>query len=155
MEKIKQTLFICTGNFFRSRYAEAYANYRGLLSESRGLKIKLLDDEPEKLQEYSFQRKNMVSSFCGKRFQKKGLDIHDYLRPKREALTEDDLKAHKTIVALDKSEHHKMMKEQFPTYADKIIYWEINDYHPETNHDYDNILERIEKLVDNLIKQTT
>jgi len=42
-------------------------------------------------------------------------------------LSEDDLKNADLVVSLKKAEHHAMMAEQFPKWADRITYWHIDD----------------------------
>jgi protein-tyrosine phosphatase len=42
-------------------------------------------------------------------------------------LSEVDLEDADLVVALKKTEHHAMMVQQFPKWADRIQYWHIND----------------------------
>jgi protein-tyrosine phosphatase len=42
-------------------------------------------------------------------------------------LSEVDLEDADLVVALKKAEHHAMMLEQFPEWADRIQYWHVDD----------------------------
>ena len=42
-------------------------------------------------------------------------------------LSEIDLADADLVVALKKAEHHAMMVEQFPAWADRITYWHVDD----------------------------
>jgi protein-tyrosine phosphatase len=42
-------------------------------------------------------------------------------------LSEGDMEIADLTVALKKAEHHPMMLEQFPEWAEKIQYWHIDD----------------------------
>ena len=42
-------------------------------------------------------------------------------------LSELDLEDADLVIALKKTEHHEIMVEHFPVWADRIQYWHIND----------------------------
>jgi len=115
----KRLLFICTGNYYRSRFAEAVFNHiacrDGLdwRAFSRGLEIHRAPDSP--LSEHALEA-----------LVKRGIDP-GLTAPNKMKLGLDDLLAADAIVALQESEHRPMFAGQFPSWADKVTYWDIAD----------------------------
>lgn len=116
MNKSKKILFLCTGNFYRSRFAEYYFNHfasnSGWVAESRGLKIDVGNIGP-------------ISSYVVRELNKLGIIVADPRFP-IPAENKDFQNAQK-IIALDKSEHEPMIKVSFPEWQNEIIYWNIGD----------------------------
>jgi len=117
--KFKTIVFICTGNFYRSRFSEylfnALAEKSGLQwrATSRGLRAKTAANEGP-LSELAAYRLTAVGvPFDWKRFPVQ--------------LSEADLENADLVVALKQSEHYAMMVERFPAWADRITYWQIDD----------------------------
>jgi protein-tyrosine phosphatase len=117
---LKTVVFICTANYYRSRFSEylfnALAKERGLFwrATSRGLKTWKVAVHEGPISEFAAYRLTaMEVPFDRMRFpiQLSVVDLEDA-----------DL-----VVALKKTEHHEMMVQQFPTWADRITYWHIND----------------------------
>jgi protein-tyrosine phosphatase len=111
-------LFICTGNFYRSRFAEAVFNYRAEQREapwtafSRGLAVHLAE--------------GCLSPFTVEALQIRDIDFR-HTGPKRVQLSEEDLFKSNRCIAMDRSEHFPMMQKQFPAWADRIDYWDVPD----------------------------
>ncbi len=112
-------LFLCTGNFYRSRFAEylfnALAKQHGLpwWATSRGLRAKMAEGE------------GPISEFAAYRLIATGIPFDGERFPVR--LSEADLENADLVVALKKAEHHAILLDQFPKWADKIQYWHIDD----------------------------
>lgn len=111
-------LFICTGNFYRSRFAEAAFNHRARQTGSRwrafsrGLAIHLIDGD--------------LSPYAATAMGERGIS-RDCTGPTRVALSEDDFRRAGRVVALYESEHRPLMEEHFPRWADRITYWHVGD----------------------------
>ncbi|MCD8483787.1 MAG: low molecular weight phosphatase family protein [Verrucomicrobia bacterium] len=121
MHKQSLVLFICTGNYYRSRYAEALFNHRAQQLQlnwrafSRGLAIHLADNMGGELSQDTRSRltqQDIPLHLCGHR---------------RVQLLETDLIRATKVIAMDKLEHLPMMELQFPHWADRAEYWNSRD----------------------------
>ena len=115
------TLFVCTGNFYRSRHAEALFNWHATRAGhparafSRGLLTSLVADEPTR-----------ISVDTRARLKHLGIP-EDHTGPEPVQLRPEDLaRAHRSI-ALKKDEHYAMMLKAHPEWADRIDYWQVHD----------------------------
>ncbi len=114
----KRVLFICTGNFYRSRFAEAVFNHHAELRKlpwaafSRGLAIHLAEGH--------------LSTFTTEALGTRQIELR-HTNAGRIRLSEDDLLNSDYRIAMDHSEHFAMMRSQFPTWADQIDYWDVSD----------------------------
>ena len=115
---MREILFICTGNYYRSRYSEALFNHeasrRGLdwRAFSRGLAIHLA---PPGLSPHAFRR-----------LQERGIP-RDGTGANPVQVQEADFQRAARVVALKETEHRPLMKCLHPAWTDRIEYWEIND----------------------------
>lgn len=113
-------LFICTGNYYRSRYAEMLFNATkptslDWLAISRGFDPSPFNPGP-------------IAECALQRLQERGLSLPTELTfPRR--LTEDDLRNAQHIVALDENEHHGYVEDAYPSWRARINYWRVPDLH--------------------------
>jgi protein-tyrosine phosphatase len=116
---MRNILFLCTGNYYRSRYAEALFNCeaarRGLdwRAFSRGLAVYLAP--PGGLSPHTTRR--MIER--GIPFEHTGSDPVQVAEP--------DLQRATRVIALKETEHRPLMTRLHPEWADRISYWEIDD----------------------------
>lgn len=114
----KRILFICTGNFYRSRFAEAVFNHHAILEGlswtafSRGLAIHLAEGS--------------LSPFTLHALTARQIDLR-HTGPDRTSLSDDDFLQSERQIAMDRAEHYPMMQQCFPKWADKILYWDVSD----------------------------
>ncbi|HEY0791849.1 MAG TPA: low molecular weight phosphatase family protein [Chthoniobacterales bacterium] len=113
-----RVLFICTGNFYRSRFAEAVFNH---LAEKQGLNWR------------AFSRglaihwaEGYLSPYTARALEARQIALR-HTGPARVQLSAHDLEDSQRQIALDRAEHYPMMREQFPLWADRIEYWHVVD----------------------------
>ncbi len=115
----KQILFVCTGNYYRSRFAEALFNQRAREAHldwkavSRGLQIVPSQHGISSLARRELIKRGVPRELCGG-------------APK--ALAMEDLQKSAYVVLMDEAEHRPMLEKQFPVRDDrKIHYWHIGE----------------------------
>ena len=140
MDKQKTILFLCTGNYFRSRFAEYYFNHfaKGLpwVAKSRGLAL------------FTYDNVGPVSSYTIQELQKIGITIDNPNFPI--AVKEEDFENADKIIALSKKEHEPMIAKYFPKWQNLVSYWEIGDIDVENTT---SSFKKMEILLDKLIAE--
>lgn len=115
----KQVLFVCTGNYYRSRFAEALFNQKARQSHvpwkaiSRGLALVPTQRGISTIALRELKQRGVPDDLCG------GV-------PK--PLTQEDLDQSDYIVLMDESEHRVMFEKQFPKFEEgRLHFWHILD----------------------------
>ncbi len=140
----REVLFLCTGNYYRSRFAEMYFNARAVQAGvkwravSRGIATELGADLP-----------GPVSPLVIDRLAALGLGSAADTRAPLQ-LQESDLAAANLVIALDGTEHPPFMRQRFAAWADRITYWDVPDAHLLKAED---ALMRIADRVDALVQR--
>jgi protein-tyrosine phosphatase len=120
-EAVKTVLFLCTGNYYRSRFAEELFNYRATRAarnwqaQSRALAI-----------ERGINNIGPISPFVLWGLTTHGLTAKGANRLPKQCVVLD-LKNADHIVALNDVEHRPIMSERFPDWESRIQYWDIGD----------------------------
>jgi protein-tyrosine phosphatase len=135
-------LFICTGNYYRSRFAEAVFNYQAAKHNlnwqafSRGLATHLAPDDG-------------LSIYAHNALLNRGIPIH-FTAADKASLTESDLRRATRRIALLESEHRPYIRSLFPEWEDEIEYWHAQDLDVAQA---DEVLPVIEAQVITLVRQ--
>jgi len=137
----KKILFVCTGNYYRSRFAEIIFNYRATALNvpwqafSRGLKT----GNPGNI--------GPISPYTAKALADR--NISDPSCDNFPVLMQEiDLKQSDQIIALKRTEHYAMFVDKHLEWAEKVEYWEVHDVDMATPEE---ALPEIENLVAELI----
>ncbi|HMQ13566.1 MAG TPA: low molecular weight phosphatase family protein [Candidatus Competibacter phosphatis] len=143
-------LFLCTGNYYRSRFCEEYFNHRARClglpwrADSRGLAPDV----------DVFRNPGPISPATLQRLTELGASPGASLRYPRSVETADFDRADR-IVALSRHEHQPMVERFFPTYGPLVEYWEVGDLPLETPaHALEKMTRLVERLVDELQPET-
>lgn len=116
---MKTVLFLCSGNYYRSRLAEAFFNsqarQRGAAWQaiSRGLAISANNPGP-------------LSSHTRARLAEHRIDCQPYERMPLDASADDFAQADH-VVAVKRTEHQPLMQRRFPEWMPKVEFWEVHD----------------------------
>jgi protein-tyrosine phosphatase len=117
---VKQVVFLCSANFYRSRFAEHVFNHlaraAGLAwkADSRGLLVGFWGDV------------GAMSDFTVEGLRQREIPLSDEQRDPQ-ALTAADLRHADLVVAVKEVEHRPLMQDQFPDWVDRIEYWDVDD----------------------------
>lgn len=118
---MRQLLFLCTGNYYRSRYAELLFNARaaelGLAwqADSRGLNLAL-----------GVNNVGPISPFVAYRLTRRGIAFTASDRYPMQAM-DADFEAADLVIALKDAEHRPMIEARYPRWIDQVEYWLVDD----------------------------
>jgi len=121
MSASNRLLFLCTGNYYRSRYAEELFNHLakreglGWRAFSRGAAERGSPDNVGPISRYALEA--LIA---------KGIAPEGATRaPQPCALTDFDFA--NLVIALKDAEHRPLIERRFPQFADRIVYWHVDD----------------------------
>jgi protein-tyrosine phosphatase len=118
---MKNVLFLCTGNYYRSRFAEELFNHHaahaGLdwQAHSRALAV-----------ERGTNNVGPVSPFVLRGLEQRGITATGATHFPCQC-TVTDLEAADIVVALDETEHRPLMRERFSSWEHAVRYWGVGD----------------------------
>ena len=136
-----QLLFLCTGNYYRSRFAEYYFRHLATQAkldwtvDSRALCITASNVGP-------------LSRHTVKECARLGIETGEPRMPI--ALTDKDLEQASLTIAVKETEHRPLMREKFPDWEDRVEYWEVHDLDAATP---DEALPELRRHVEGLVKR--
>jgi len=142
LEKI--VLFLCTGNYYRSRFAEILFNViagqveLGWRADSRGVAL-----------EKGINNHGSISQDVLMHLKASGISMKEPLRNPIQATENDFLRAD-LIIALKEAEHRPYVFERYPNWVDRIFYWDVDDIDQKPS--YESLIE-IEESVRGLVKK--
>lgn len=112
-------LFLCSGNYYRSRFAESYFNDR---AASLGLPVRAVS------RGFRLGENNVgpISPHARRGLERHGIVIDADVRSPL-AVVEDDFCTAARIICLKESEHRPMLVERFPHWEARVEFWQIDD----------------------------
>ncbi len=114
-------LFLCTGNYYRSRFAEHLFNHRASqvslnwCATSRGIATELGGGNI-----------GPISTYVVSGLRALGIELKERDRFPLQ-LQEQDLAHADLIIAMRRVEPHPFLEARFPDWADRVEYWDIPD----------------------------
>jgi protein-tyrosine phosphatase len=140
---LKRVLFLCTGNYYRSRFAEELFN---VLAPKHGLTWRAdsagLDPTP--------QNPGPISRYTLAACTRLGI-----ARPAEERfprrVTSSDFVESDLVIAVKEAEHRTMMERSFPEHLSRVEFWHVHDVDCAAPADTIADLERrIDELINRL-----
>jgi protein-tyrosine phosphatase len=117
----RTVLFLCTGNYYRSRFAEELFNHKaaaagiGWQATSRALAV-----------ERGVDNIGALSPFALQALQMRGCSPTGTGRMPRQCAAIDLASAHR-IIALNEPEHRPLVRERFPEWEQRVHFWQVQD----------------------------
>jgi protein-tyrosine phosphatase len=118
---MKKVLFLCTGNYYRSRFAELLFNH---LAAQAGLNWRA--DSRGVATELGIYNFGPISATTVEVLRARGVAV-DVKQRYPLQLQESELAGADLVIALDEQEHRPFMQSRFPAWAGRITYWHIQD----------------------------
>jgi protein-tyrosine phosphatase len=118
-DAMRTVLFLCTGNYYRSRFAESLFNHLSaaeghpLRAESRGLALTPRNVGPISRHALEFLGRLRVAPS----------DPHRMPL----AVTEADLSRAAHVVAVKEAEHRPLLDRDFPAWTSRVEFWQVHD----------------------------
>jgi len=113
-------LFVCTGNYYRSRYAEYIFNRLALeqgiswFATSRGIGV------------YKCNNEGPISQHTLQALKALSISVDSDVRMP-EQISETDVSEATLIIGLKETEHRDFMISEFPQHQKKFEFWQIDD----------------------------
>jgi protein-tyrosine phosphatase len=142
---MEQILFLCTGNYYRSRFAELFFNH---LADKNDLEWRAISRALA--MERGACNVGPISSDAVQGLRQRGVILPDVHRTPLQ-LQDSDLETSTRIIALHEPEHRPLIEQRFPAWAQQVEYWcapDNYDMHPDQAMDY--IAEQVSTLMSDL-----
>lgn len=137
----RRVLFLCTGNYYRSRFCEELFNARAAARELNWQAFsRALSPSPSTL------NLGPMSPYAMEFLHMRGIRPRNALRMPLEVI-EFDFELSSFAIAMHEAEHRPMIDQRWPKYAAQIRYWHVADVETLVPH---TALAKLEALVETL-----
>lgn len=140
----EQVLFLCTGNYYRSRFAEELFNH---LAIQRGLSWRA-DSAGLEVEKWRSYNPGTMSVHTVELLEAMDIIPAGRNRPERQ-FDPAEIDGVARCIALSESEHKPMVERMHPELLDRIEFWTVEDVHLETP---ENALPMIVAAVEDLVE---
>ena len=114
-------LFLCTGNYYRSRYAEELFNH---LAKAKGIAWRAFSRGAAERQ--SPDNVGPISQFTLDALAAKAITPDGATREPQPA-TLADFDDARVVIGLKEAEHRPLIERRFPSVASRVTYWDVDD----------------------------
>ncbi|PWU00822.1 MAG: low molecular weight phosphatase family protein [Candidatus Melainabacteria bacterium] len=118
---MKRVLFLCTGNYYRSRFAEELFNFLARKAEAPWIA-----DSCGLACERGAANLGPIASFTENALLERGITLSAPIRLPKRVSREDLLRADR-IIALNEEEHRPLVEYLFPDLNEKVEFWQVGD----------------------------
>ena len=142
-------LFICTGNYYRSRFAEALFN---AMAQERGLPWRATSRGTD-IYIAGAHNVGPISAHAREAIENLGVALEPELRLPL-PLSQDDLAAADLAIAVSEAEHRPHLQRDFPHAVERVEFWTVEDLHDTPADEALPALERqVRALIERLAHQ--
>jgi protein-tyrosine phosphatase len=141
---IKHILFLCTGNYYRSRFAEELFNHQAAIeglnwrASSRALAL-----------ERGAANEGPMSPQTLAALRGRGILAAGSMRLPLQCST-DDLERADIVVAMKEAEHRQLVRDRYSSWEQRVIYWHVHDIDAGTP---DQAIAAISGLIADMIRK--
>jgi protein-tyrosine phosphatase len=118
---VRRVLFLCSGNYYRSRFAEHLFNH---LAEASGLAYRA--DSAGLWPQCHTHNPGPMSRESIAALQERGIILPTELRSPRDVQAAD-ISAAALTIALKEAEHRSIVVSRFPELLDRVEFWQVDD----------------------------
>lgn len=117
----RRVLFLCSGNYYRSRFAEHLFNH---LAEAEGLPDRA--DSAGLWPECHTHNPGSISPHTIAALAERGVALPTRLRPPRD-VEQADIELSTITIALKEAEHRELVSKRFPALLERVEFWHVDD----------------------------
>ena len=144
---MQTVLFLCTGNYFRSRFSELWFNHQIALlgrcdaihAVSAGLNVRADSGNV-----------GAIAKEAQAAFQQRGVAVNPTQLAMPRQVSRPDVEQADVVVAVDADAHRPMVQELFPDLEAKIRFWRVKDL--DEVDAVDDPITLLQQKIDQLIK---